>query len=200
MNTREKIRNKALEMFNERGIEYVGLREIAAGLNIRVGNLTYYFPTKDDLVSELALELSKANAAAFAAAFEPTPAGFLQLLRTVYTNHIRFRCLVISVVHLMSQNTVLAANYRKNRSLRSTGIERRLKQLAEDGYLKFPDSDALNTLIDTISLISRFWVSDAAVIQPSMAHAQQLEHYLSIVAGLLKSFATAKGARALENS
>ncbi|RYZ50620.1 MAG: TetR/AcrR family transcriptional regulator, partial [Chitinophagaceae bacterium] len=43
LNTKDKIRDKALELFNERGIEYVGLRELAALLNIRVGNITYYF-------------------------------------------------------------------------------------------------------------------------------------------------------------
>ena len=63
MNTREKILDKALEMFNERGIEYVGLRELAAILDIRVGNITYYFPTKDDLVYEISMGLNQANSA-----------------------------------------------------------------------------------------------------------------------------------------
>ena len=49
--------DKALEWFNERGIEYVGLRELASVLNIRVSNISYYFPTKDDLVYALSLEL-----------------------------------------------------------------------------------------------------------------------------------------------
>jgi len=48
MDTRKKILDKALEMFNERGIEYVGLRELASILDMRVSNITYYFPTKDD--------------------------------------------------------------------------------------------------------------------------------------------------------
>ena len=53
MTTKEKILSKALEMFNDRGIEYVGLRELAAILAMRVSNITYYFPTKDDLVNQL---------------------------------------------------------------------------------------------------------------------------------------------------
>ncbi len=53
LNTREIILDKALKMFNERGIEYVGLRELAGVLGIRVSNITYYFPTKDDLVYQL---------------------------------------------------------------------------------------------------------------------------------------------------
>lgn len=46
MKTKERIVSKALELFNEHGIEYVGLRELAAHLGIRVSNITYYFPTK----------------------------------------------------------------------------------------------------------------------------------------------------------
>ena len=41
--TDERIVSKALEMFNERGIEYVGLRELAATLKMRVGNITSTF-------------------------------------------------------------------------------------------------------------------------------------------------------------
>ena len=57
--TRRKIRDKALEMFNERGIEYVGLRELAAILDMRVSNITYYFPTKDDLVYEITMRTNR---------------------------------------------------------------------------------------------------------------------------------------------
>ena len=70
MKTEDKIVTKALEMFNIRGIEYVGLREISAELGIRVGNITYYFPTKDDLVNRLSLDLNKLNSKVFVAARE----------------------------------------------------------------------------------------------------------------------------------
>ncbi len=59
--TKERIVSKALEMFNERGIEYVGLRELASTLDMRVSNITYYFPTKDDLVNHLSLDFSELN-------------------------------------------------------------------------------------------------------------------------------------------
>jgi AcrR family transcriptional regulator len=45
--TEEKILAKALEMFNERGVDSVGLRELAGILDMRVSNITYYFPTQE---------------------------------------------------------------------------------------------------------------------------------------------------------
>ena len=61
MSTKEKLVSRALELFNENGIEYVGMRELAADLGMRVGNVTYYFPTKDDLVMELISGLRDLN-------------------------------------------------------------------------------------------------------------------------------------------
>src|SRR5919107_1802273 len=112
MNTRDKILDKALEMFNERGIEYVGLRELASVLCIRVSNITYYFPTKDDLVYALSLELSKKNAALLIERENLTMLGFLQILQQVFENHVTFRCLLLSVVHLMKQNKHMASAYQ----------------------------------------------------------------------------------------
>ena len=43
-NTREKILARALELYNEHGVEYVGVRELAKDLNLKGGNITYYFP------------------------------------------------------------------------------------------------------------------------------------------------------------
>src|SRR5215218_2536111 len=95
MNTRDKIRGKALEMFNERGIEYVGLRELAALLDMRVSNITYYFPTKDDLVYQLSQELGKKNAAIIVEKKGITMRGFLDILHQVFQNHAQFRCLLL---------------------------------------------------------------------------------------------------------
>ncbi len=80
MNTKDKILDKALEMFNERGIEYVGLRELAAVLGIRVGNISYYFPTKDDLVYQLSQDFTRSNSEIVVAQNAITIHGFLDML------------------------------------------------------------------------------------------------------------------------
>ena len=114
MNTRGKILDKALEMFNERGIEYVGLRELAAVLDIRVGNISYYFPTKDDLIYELSQQLAEKNSEIIVDEENLTMIGFLQMMENVFSNHVRFRCLLLSFVHLMQQNKLIKTAYKKN--------------------------------------------------------------------------------------
>lgn len=192
MDTRKKILDKALEMFNERGIEYVGLRELASILDIRVSNITYYFPTKDDLVYALSLELREKNAEVIVERENLTMTAFLQMLHEVFQNHIKFRCLLLSVVHLMKQNKHMAAAYKNTQKVRSYTIKSNLLVLEREGYLKPKDETEMEFLVSTISLISRFWISEAAVSFDGLSTKEQIDHYLLLISKLLMPYSTAK--------
>ena len=192
LNTKEKILDKALEMFNERGIEYVSLRELAAILGIRVGNITYYFPTKDDLVFALSLELNKRNSAALAAHQNLDMHTFFEMLYQAFQNQVRYRCLLLSVVHLMSQNKHLAENYKKAQVERVATIKTNLKVLIAGGFLHKQAEKELHMLVSGISLIGRFWISEAAISFRDWQPAQQIQHYLKMIGLLLSPYATAK--------
>ena len=57
--TKEKIWRGAAELFRERGYAGVSMRDIADRAGIRVGNLTYYYPKKEDLVEAMYLEAAE---------------------------------------------------------------------------------------------------------------------------------------------
>ncbi len=193
MNTRDKILDKALEMFNERGIEYVGLRELAAILGIRVGNITYYFPTKDDLVYALSVELSKANSAIIVANKDITLSGFLAIQRGTFETQQRFRCLLLSFVHIMKQNSRIAEAYKHTQKNRLTTIRTNIRTLSDSGYLKLSDESQVDFLVSAISLISRFWLSEASISFNSLTDKEQIRSYLTLVANLFMPYTTAKG-------
>jgi AcrR family transcriptional regulator len=192
MDTRKKILDKALEMFNERGIEYVGLRELASILDIRVSNITYYFPTKDDLVYALSLELSKKNGEVIVERDHLTMLAFLQMLHQVFQNHVTFRCLLLSVVHLMRQNKHMLAAYKNTQKVRNYTIFANLQALERSGYLKTKDETEMKFLVSGISLISRFWISEAAVSFGHLTTDEQIHHYLLLISKLLMPYSTAE--------
>jgi AcrR family transcriptional regulator len=195
MKTSEKILAKALEMFNERGIEYVGLRELAALLDMRVSNITYYFPTKDDLVNELSLQLSQRNSEVIVAHEELTMQLFMEMLNQVFNNHVAYRCLLLSVVHLMEQNKVMSARYRNTQQVRNATITANIETLVRLGYLKVEEESDIAFLVSSISLISRFWISEAAISFRELSTRQQINHYLSMITKLLWPYSTAKAKR-----
>ena len=57
MTTKESIRDTAVRLFNEEGYENVSLRRIATEAGTTIGNLTYHFKKKEDLVIEIVSEL-----------------------------------------------------------------------------------------------------------------------------------------------
>lgn len=190
MNKAEKIVAKALEMFNERGIEYVGLRELAAALGMRVGNITYYFPTKDDLVNRLALDLSRLNEQIILKE-HPSLYSFLERFQKVFENHVQYRCLLLSFVHLMQQNKVLSEAYKETEKKRYTWIVTNLSSLQERGYLN-PEVDR-NFLVSVFTLTVRFWISEASVSFAYQSPPEQIRHYVTLLAKLLMPYATQKG-------
>ncbi len=55
MKTRDKILKKAKQLFNKNGVGNVTVRNICNELNISLGNFTYYFPDKQQIIVELYL-------------------------------------------------------------------------------------------------------------------------------------------------
>ncbi len=70
---RDEIINTARRLFNRRGAVQVSLRDIAEQLGISVGNLTYHFPRKEDLIEAVVEENHRYRAAA------PPPESLPQL-------------------------------------------------------------------------------------------------------------------------
>lgn len=199
MNTRGKILDKALELFNERGIEYVGLRELAGILNMRVGNITYYFPTKDDLVYELSLELSKKNAETIVAGSNLSITGFLHMLLQAIKNQLQFKCLLLSFVHLVQQNEFIATSYKKTQQVRNATIRANIDSLVAGGYLHAGSEDQKQFLVSTVSLISRFWISEAAISFRQYHREELITHYLALVTQLLLPYCTPKGKKDIQS-
>ncbi len=56
---KEDIRNTARRLFNERGYANVSMRDIAEVLGISVGNLTYHYRLKEELLEAVVLEIRK---------------------------------------------------------------------------------------------------------------------------------------------
>jgi AcrR family transcriptional regulator len=199
MKTEEKILAKALEMFNERGVEYVGLRELAGVLEMRVSNITYYFPTKDDLVYQLAAELTELNSRVFVHDPAITIEGFVQMLKSIYANQLKYKCLMLSFVHLMEQNKKIAARYQQTQTNRFGTLRLNLQSLVKSGDLIIPDEKELEVLLATLSIVNRFWLSEAQVSYRHLSGQQQLDHYLRIVIRLLLPYASAEAAAKLRS-
>jgi AcrR family transcriptional regulator len=195
--TEEKIVQTALRMFNETGIEYVGMRELAVALEMRIGNLTYYFPTKDDLVNRLSLDLAEENNKIIIPVEDVTMKTFFEMVDGVFHNQAKYRCLMLSFVHIMARNPIISKRYSKIQSRRNETWSNNIMALKKGKYIS-AETYEIDFLVSAISLIARFWISEAAISNKNLDEAQQLKHYTRMIAMIFLPYATAKGKKELE--
>ncbi|MCG3167286.1 MAG: hypothetical protein POELPBGB_03073 [Bacteroidia bacterium] len=200
MTTREIILNRALELFNLRGIENVGIRELATDLNIRPGNITYYFPKKEDILVELGKQLSELNSATIVKLENPSMTDFMERYRQVFNNHYEYRCLFLSFVSQMQQNKKLSENYGKVEKSRLEDFRKILNKLVEAGYLDTSvTEDDIEQLVSFLSLVARFWISESTVSYKKLSKKQAINHYLNLIGFVFSKHATIIGKKQINS-
>ncbi|MCB9046823.1 MAG: TetR/AcrR family transcriptional regulator [Chitinophagales bacterium] len=191
--TKELIVEKALEMYNAQGIEYVGVRELSRELNMKGGNITYYFPTKNDLVRELISRLSEGNSQLFESEQEPGIYSFLQMNRKIYENQYRYRSLFVSLPLLLKQDPEYAERYQEIQVVRRKNIYNQLRSMFMGGYFQTGKTESLDTILDALAMNNRMWISEATLDGILDDKDTAINTYLFRQAGLLHIIASEKG-------
>lgn len=198
MNTKELILQKAIELFNEKGIEYGGMRELAGLLQLRVSNITYYFATKDELVFEIIKQLGKENDRIIESSDFKTLAGFMDMYRNIFYNQYQYRCVFLSFVHLAMQNSLMPKDYPLVERRRKEQLAQYIHGLMENGQLQKGLEEAqIQLIIGSISLLSRFWISEARISHSKLSVDKVIQYYLKLLASFFYPYATTKGRKML---
>ena len=98
----------------------------------------------------------------------------------------------------MEQNKVIRLRYKKTQQDRNAVMRFNIIALVNSGYLKVRDESDIEYLTSTLSLIIRFWISEATVSHSRLSVEGQINHYLMMVVRLLEGFATGKGKREIK--
>lgn len=197
--TRQSVLNRARELFNEHGLEGVGVRELARDLGLSPGNLSYYFPRKQDLVAALMEELAAHNTANVAHLGPAADlADLLARYRRTFEAQYDYRCIARALVHIVDAYPELAKEYREVEAARRRGLSSALE--AQIGRQLRGDTTpaTLARVVGTCTLVARFWPSEAHVSLPDRDLHEVIDHYLSLIAHALWVPATPSGRRALE--
>ena len=139
------------------------------------------------------LNLQKKNAGIIVHHENISLARFFEIHYKVFQHHQQFRCLLLSFVHLMQQNKLIAAAYKETQKKRKEAIKSNITVLAKNGYLDIKDDNELEFLVTTLALVSRFWISEAAISFRNLEGHQQIRYYLNLITTLFLPYCTAKG-------
>jgi AcrR family transcriptional regulator len=202
--TRADIKITALHLFNERGVDAVSTRDIAARVGISPGNLTYHFPAKNDIIAALCHDLIHHVDEALRLAQDDhhsdnALAFFYKQCRTIGRIQQEYRFIFEKrYAEIITSIPELQQYYRdvlKGRFVFYLQLHRRLvhEDLAVPALVK--ETNAFGYLINILGL---FWHQETAIYFPEYSDEQRLDHSLSLLFQVYKPYLTRKGSRVLK--
>ncbi len=191
--TKELIIRKAVEVFNKHGLEYFGIRELAKELNMKAGNITYYFPTKNHLITEIASRCTESSTGILDIQEGMNCYDYLEMLQRLFHNQYQYRSLLLSLPHIVREIEPINVHYKASQELRKISFGKVLHVLHQSGSIEAPTDSVRNHFVDVMLLIIRFWISDYAVNESIQFKDNHLFRHIDIVSEFLLYFSTKKG-------
>jgi AcrR family transcriptional regulator len=162
--TRERILDASLAMFNAQGEPNVTTNHIADELGISPGNLYYHYRNKDDIVERLFARYEARMDDALVA-----PEGRLPNLEDIWLQlHLVFECmwefrfLYRDLVDILTRNRKLRHRFARILNRAQVSAEAVLKGLARASILR-ATPDEIHATAENVLLVATFWLNFHAV-------------------------------------
>lgn len=188
MNTKQKICQTAMDLFEKRSLKQVSLREIAKEAGTTIGNMTYHFPKKEDLVVAIQQELHTDYLKELE---NDSDTNHLQKLyssfKLAYENQQLNPFYYQNMIELTLEFESIAARNRSFRARLHTFYVTLFQQLEEQGLFLKQKKEVFEALAFSIILQESMWIQqgspyyDVSFEQPSIFHclAILIRPYLS---------------------
>lgn len=196
-NRRENILETALQLFNEKGIDGVTTRDIAKKLKIGLGNLTYYFPTKADIVFTLTQELGKTIDEALSNHKETGENSLINhyyQVELIFKKHLEYRFIMHKRYgEIISSFPEIQKYVRDVLKTRFDSWEQLHKQMIKEKLAKKQLADESNALSYILNVLALYWHQEFLIYFPEVSDKQKVEKALAIYFQAYKPYLTRKG-------
>lgn len=172
--TRERILDHALKLFNEQGCHATTTNHIADAAGLSVGNLYYHFKNKEELIRALYARLNAATQAAFLLPQERLPdnTDLERLIRVNFTLLWEYRFFYREILALLQRDPVLATDYRGVRERGFQNFTALFQQLNASGIFRSTAPAEIQRLAELCWVLSEFYLSFVEIggEQPTEQH------------------------------
>lgn len=165
MNTREKILQASIDIFNQKGIATVTLRDIADHVGISIGNLAYHFKNKDFIIAEVfkAMEAERQQRLSEVQMIPSFENADRQTLAILHISH-KYRFFYLHTLDILRSYPEIAKLHRKQVESNIEYLRAILAYSVGAGNMKpEPYTGCYRRLSETIWTVLHFWLLGEAV-------------------------------------
>jgi len=191
-NTRVKILNTALQLFNDRGMVNVSLRQIAQELKISQGNLNYHFKLKEDIVEALYFQLVEemnhemTSMITAANGLELVYASSLKTMEKMYD----YRFILMDFIHLMNANPKIKSHYENLMKIRNEQFQTIFHSLIKSNILRRPEfENEYDRLYQRMNIVGDSWINIYSTFEPS----KTVSYYCKLLFEMIYPYLTEEG-------
>ncbi|RIV19326.1 TetR/AcrR family transcriptional regulator [Fibrisoma montanum] len=182
MTTKERITEKALQLFNDQGADNVTVRTIAGHLGMSHGNLCYHFASTDVLIERLYDQLvDRLNVGIDAVPALPMTMGLLrELSRQSFRLLYDYRFLLRDFAGIMRRIPALTARHQALVRRRKEVFRMVVGQMRANGwYRPEPYAGYDEHFLEQLFIIGDFWLSSAEVLYEG-PESEKINHYVAV--------------------
>jgi AcrR family transcriptional regulator len=197
--TKERILDSALSLFNSENIDHVTIRDVAKKAGISHGNLCYHFPNIESLVENLYKRLVMEMDEQFREmtgqeiSFAILHASSAATFRKMYA----YKFLMLDFVRVMRKSKRIRQHYQQLYRSRKDQFRMIIAWMHKETYLK-PESYAgqYEKVIEQLFIIGDFWIASAEILYEGK-EKDKIAYYADIVNQVLVPYFTDKGLQEL---
>lgn len=194
-NTKEKIVDTALSLFNSEGLPRVTLRTIAKEMGISQGNLNYHHKKRDDIIEEIYFRLVKDMDASMHKMKESEIGLPLisDISAAVMRNTFKYRFFFLDFAQIMRENDKIRAHYKELVGVRQTQILSLFELMVQGGIMRAAQlpNEYVN-LYKRFQIFGDFWMASAEIEKKQISEKIIVE-YLEIITQSIYPYLTPKG-------
>ena len=162
--TKQRILDTSLALFNAQGEPNVTTNHIADELEISPGNLYYHFRNKDDIIEQIFVRFEERMDTALVAPSERLPELediWLQL-HMVFECISEYRFLYRDIVDILSRNRMLRLRFARILKRASASASAVMRGLVRNGAMRASAAE-IEATATNILVVATFWMNYASV-------------------------------------
>lgn len=194
MKTKNRILLKALDLFNEKGVRDITLRQIASSLQMSQGNLNYHFRTKAEIVSDLYFKLvEKTNVEMDKVTRDSPILYFLSESALVSMNLLyRYRFIVRDLYYVLGSDEILKTHYLQLQEVRKQQYLMLFQNLIKEDLMREEELEGeFVRLYERMNILGDNWINAADFFGKD--NSSKVAQYHALLFEVIYPYLTEKG-------